>query len=127
MPAVKTIGVNAFIRCYSLTSIDLPVVETIGSAAFGECSVLASVSFPAVKTIGSDAFVSCSALESVYILASSVCSLISTSAFEDTPIMGKWHLGRYGSIFVPESLVNSYKSADFWSDIADRITAYTGS
>ena len=67
---------------------------------------------------------------SVILRASSVASINNQLAgsndaaiFRCTPIKDSSYTGTFGSIYVPASLVDAYKTANYWSDIADRITA----
>ena len=125
-PACTSIGYYAFQGCSSLTTVSFPARTSIGDYAFQGCSSLTTVSFPACTRIGYSAFYQCYRLVSLYITASSVCYLVASSAFKSTPIAGftSYTGGAYGSIFVPASLVDAYKSAARWSYFADRITAY---
>ena len=72
---VTTIGVRAFAKCTSLTSITIPDgVTTIGQQAFAYCSSLTSIEIPtSVTTIGNNAFFECTGLTSI-ILPGSVTS-----------------------------------------------------
>ena len=115
-PAATTIVSYAFSNCTNLTSVSFPAVTTIGSYAFQYCTSLTSVSFPAATTIGSYAFSSCSSLTSIYLTASKVCTLSKSNAFSKT---GIW--SNKGSIYVPSSLVASYKAATNWAFFSDRI------
>ena len=124
-PACTTISGYAFFYCSSLTSISFPACTIIGSRAFEYCHSLTSVSFPACTIIEGRAFYSCYNLISLYLLGSLRCSLVDSRAFYSTPISNySASAGRYGSIFVPASLVDAYKSAPNWSYYSDRITAY---
>ena len=115
-PKVTTIGNAAFQNCSKLTSVSFPVVTTIGSYVFFSCTGLTSLSFPVATTIGSYAFYSCTGLTSVNLKASSVCFLYNSNAFSYT---GIW--SNKGSIFVPSSLVASYKKATNWTFFSNRI------
>ena len=123
-PNVTTISSNAFIGCGRLSEVSFPNVKTISSNAFSGCYSLPTVSFPSVSTIGNSAFYGCEKLMSLYFLASSVVSLTGTSTFINTPLAKSTYTGSFGSIYVPASLVDSYKSATRWSTYADRITSY---
>ena len=58
-------------------------------------------------------------------MGSSVCQLLNSSAFYSTPIGGySAEAGTYGSIYVPSSLVASYKAATNWTYFSSRIVAY---
>ena len=120
-PVVTTIGKAAFAYCSSLTTISFPVATTIGSSAFAYCSTLATVSFPAVTTIRSSAFRYCYNLKSLYLTGSKVCRLYASNVFSSTPI-GDYSTsaGTYGSIYVPASLLASYKVATNWTYFSSR-------
>ena len=117
-PKCTTIGNSAFYYCSKLTTVSFPACTTIGSNAFRYCTSLTTVSFPACTSIGTFAFGSCSGLTSIYLLGNSLCSLANSNAFLNTSIWSD-----KGSIFVPSSLVASYKSATNWAFFSNRIFA----
>lgn len=123
LPACTTIGNSAMYANPVLSNLSVPELKYIGYNAFGSCTSLAVVSLPKCSTIGSYAFSGCIRLESLYILSESV-AVLGGSVFKSTPMVASSYLGHFGSIFVPASLVDSYKVATNWSSIADRITAY---
>ena len=96
-------------------------VESIGSYAFVDFSRLTSVSFPAATKIGGYAFQYCSRLTTLYLTGSSLCSLAASTAFTGT---GIW--SNKGYIYVPSSLVASYKAATNWAFFSNRIYSYLG-
>ena len=115
-PVATYIATYAFNCCRKLTSVSFPAATFIGDYAFSYCSSLTTVSFPVATKIGGDAFYSCSRLTGIYLTASSVCTLSNSNAFSKT---GIW--STKGSIFVPTSLVASYKSATNWTFFSNRI------
>ena len=125
LPACTVVSNSAFNGCRSLTTINLPICSTIGSAVFYNCSSLTTIDLPACTTIGNSAFRSCYKLLSLYLRASTVCTLSNSSAFMSTPIARYTNYtgGVYGSIFVPASLVDAYKTATNWTYFKSRITA----
>ena len=125
-PNCTTIGNQAFCSCKSLQSVSFPVCTTIGNQAFWGCLKLQSASFPVCTSIGGSAFGLCSSLSALYLLTSSVCILSNSNAFVNTPISKSTYLGYFGSIYVPSSLVSSYKTRTNWTYYSDRITAYMG-
>lgn len=115
-PKAEDIRTSAFTKCSSVTSVSFPVLMSIGTYAFMSCSKLVSVSFPAATTISNYAFSGCKKLATIYLGASSLCTLSNYNAFSNTSI---W--SNKGSIFVPSSLVTSYKTATNWVYFSNRI------
>ena len=116
-PVCASIGRYAFDDCYSLVSVSFPECTNIDCDAFTHCYSLASVHLSKCESICTGAFADCHELVSLYLLGSSVCDLASTDAFYSTPISDYIDItGDYGSIFVPTSLVDAYKSATNWSE-----------
>ena len=64
---LTSIGLMAFYKCSSLTSITLPSgVTSIGNYAFYNCSSLSSITLPnGVTSIGTSAFFACTNLTSI--------------------------------------------------------------
>ena len=122
-PSCTSIGSYAFANCSGLTSVSFPACTSIGGSAFRNCVKLTAVSFPVCTSIDNSAFYLCSSLTSVYLLSSSKCNLANANVFNNTPIAASSYLGYFGSIYVPESLVDTYKSETNWVTYADRITA----
>ena len=146
---VTNIGNFAFCNCNSLTSVSFPACTSIGICAFSSCSRLTSVNFPACTTIdnyafkycsslsicdfgltasrasfiGLAAFHDCSKLTALNLHYSSVIKLSRSNAFYSTPMSRPSYTGSFGSIYVPASLVNAYKSATNWVTYSSRITA----
>jgi hypothetical protein len=120
-PTATTIGSNAFYGCFRLTTASFPVATSIGSNAFRGCSSLTTASFPEVTSISNYAFHSCYNLKSLYLTNSKVCTLSHSNAFSSTPIGGySTSAGTYGSIYVPTSLLASYKKATNWTYFSSR-------
>lgn len=113
---VESIGRYAFTYCTSLTTASFPACTTIGNYAFRSCTSLTTVSFPVCKTIGNYAFSGCSSLTKIYLTGSSVCSLPNTTVFMGTGINAV-----AGSIYVPASLVATYKVTTNWAYYSSRI------
>ena len=116
LPVCSYIDDGAFTNCSSLTQVSLPVCSHIGNYVFQICSSLSQVSLPVCSYIGYSAFVNCSLLNIITLGWSSVCDILESQVFNNTGITSST-----GSIFVPSSLVSSYKSATYWSYFSDRI------
>lgn len=130
-PACEFIQTSAFCSCKSLSHVVLTNTEFISNSAFYSCLLLEELSLPKCTYIGSAAFFGCSSLSTVTL---PVCTLIDDGAFRYTSvnsltlgasIICKLALGNVfgytpiesgtGSIYVPASLVDGYKSAQYWS------------
>lgn len=91
-----------------VTTISLPKCCYIHQSAFTAYNGLSEVYLDNCLHIGSSAFYNCSALTTLTIKTSIVCLLEDVGALRMIP-----HLDS-GGIFVPSSLVDTYKSADNW-------------
>ena len=110
LPMCISVWATAFEYCTSLTQVSLPMCEFIRFRAFEYCRALSQVNLPICSYIAAAVFRYCSSLSIITIGYSSVCSLYSTNVFDDTQITSST-----GSIYVPASLVDAYKSAENWS------------
>ena len=139
---VTSIGYGTFNECSSLTSISIPSsVTSIGNHAFYECICLASITIPSgVTSIGGAAFYRCSSLKTITIPSSvtsignyvfSGCSSLAYIELEaELPPSGGSNMFNDTNncpIYVPAGSVGAYKSAQYWSDYADRIKAVSTS
>lgn len=116
-PQATSIGPYAFQRCSNLTTVDLPQATSIGTSAFNACGNLQTADFPKVTSIGSGAFGVCANLYAVVLRnEGGVCTLTDTSALERSGIESG-----IGYIYVPDALVDNYKSASNWAAYADQI------
>ena len=135
---LSSIENSAFDGCSGLTSITIPEgVTNIGARAFADCIGLTSISLPSTLTnISAQAFRYCSGLTTITIpervtnigsYTFDDCSNLSTIIIEATtpPTLGSFVLlnTNITSIYVPAAAVEAYKTADDWSDYADRIFA----
>ena len=123
-----SIGSEAFNGCKSLTSVSFPVCSYIGGNAFQYCPSLTRAAFgfdiPSTSTtikvyIHETAFASCTKLTQLILYYPSVATLSNINAFASTPMSISTLTGSFGSIYVPASLVNAYKSATNWATYAD--------
>lgn len=111
---------ECFRNCSSLTNISMPKLQYVSGNCFISCSKLSIISLPNLSFISGNIFSGCIKLESVYFTNSAIISLTSSSIFYKTPITDSSYTGTFGSIYVPTSLVNSYKTATNWSYFSSR-------
>ena len=116
LPMCSYIGNSAFYTCRNISQVSLPMCSYIGINAFWQCYPLAQVSLPMCSYIGSNAFRGCGLLSIITLGYSNICSLNASSTFYNTKITSS-----KGSIYVPASLVDSYKSATNWSYFSTQI------
>lgn len=119
------IGAYAFSNCSALESINLLSLKAVNSAVFSGCINLSFASFQSVSRIQSSAFYGCFNLLTLYLMSTSVVTLMHANAFWSTPISTYTTStgGVHGSIFVPASLYNSYLTATNWSTYSSRIVS----
>lgn len=114
-PKVVTIEPHAMEQVQGSFIPTFNAVTSIGSYAFNYCLKLSYLSLPAVTNIGSYAFINCSALKTIVIgtEVSTVCSLVESNAFSRT-------YSQF-SIYVPDSLLASYRTNSIWSFVSSHI------
>lgn len=138
-------GGNAFYFCTNLKSVDLRNLETIASGSeifnnairlqkaefpkltsitttsrmFQKCSSLTEVRMPMLSGTSIEAymFTNCSKLETIVLGGAVLNPLANTNAFTNTGNAAPNGL----SIYVPDNLVDSYKTATNWSSLASKI------
>ena len=117
----------AFQSCGSLTVLNLGGLNTSKvtnmSSLGNSCSVLKYVNLSGwtteALTNNSSMFQFSSKLEAVVIDSPSVFRLTNSNAFNGTPISGNYAIKGY--VYVPDDLVDEYKSATNWATYADAI------
>ena len=144
LPAATSIGQYAFETCSALGSVSLPKVEKIGQYAFQRCSSLESVVLPAVTNFGGNVFAYCTALKVVdihkrvafsYDLFKGSNALITLILRATDRISAgvNTQYGPFGAdspivkgtgyIYVPASLLDTYKADAYWSAFSGQFRA----
>lgn len=123
-PMCNSIGENAFYACKKLEDLSFPNCNYISNSVFMNCTSASIAWFPVCSYIGNSAFMNCSRIRSFYFLSNAIATLSNRYAFSNTGLFNSTYFGSFASVFVPESLVNAYKTASQWSYISDRITSY---
>lgn len=103
--------------CSALTELNAPLVKSVGGNVLRGCSVLPKVDFHAVTSFGNFAMADSPKLVTVIIRTPTVATLSNTNA------LGNQFKTGAGYIYVPASLVETYKSATNWSTFAEHIRA----
>lgn len=138
LPNCINVGNYAFRGCTALENVNLPECVDVGRYAFNHCEKLQNVNIPKctiiknstfqycnfkkidlnfVEKIEAWAFYNCTALECVKILnTETVCALANKNAFSRTLI----EAGN-GYIYVPDELIEQYRTATNWSVYANQI------
>ena len=103
----------------TITEFKDDVITTVGQYAFYGCTALTVVDVPNVTRIEQNAFCKCSALNALILRnTQEVCTLASTNALQDSAIAKDT-----GYIYIPRSLVDSYKSQTNFSSYDAQIRA----
>lgn len=82
------------------------------TTAANACQHLEVCDIGSAKSIAANTFANCYKLQTLIIRCTSVTTLANVSAFLNTPMRGRNSLT--GKIYVPESLIESYKAAKTW-------------
>ena len=115
-PLVTTIGDGCFHVATYLTSTNLPLVTELPNNAF-RSSAIRTADFSAVTNINRTAFTDCQHLETLIIRTPSVCVISDISV----ALRGSKIASGTGYIYVPDNLVDSYKTATNWVALANQI------
>lgn len=118
LPNCLYVGSNAFYYCASLTTVNLPVCTSLYNNAFRNCARLTSISLPNCSYVGQKAFYSCTNLKTIYMgtARSVVATMTNRNALSGCSALQ--------SIYVPASLVDSYKKASNWSYYSSKIVGF---
>ena len=138
---ITSIGNDAFENCINITLTKLPSgLTNLGSYSFRSCSKLAITELPVgITKIQSNTFYSCGSLTEITCLGN--ITSIASNAFQLCSNLAKFVLPnvtavptvdsssflvtsiskKTGYIYVPDTLVDEFKSATNWSAYADQI------
>lgn len=112
---------SAFYSCANLEYISLPACSYLYSRCFASCPKLSMLDLPKCRNFyGFSLFDGCSKLEAIFLTSTSYATLAYANTFYNCPISKSTYLGRYGSIFVPSSMLASYKKRTNWSYYSNR-------
>ncbi len=137
LPNVITIGAAAFYKCSNLKSARFLKATKVGNTAFAQCANIESIFCPQMtslvygqtfnycpklrvldagncSSIAGTAFNEDRVLDTLIIRKNSVTYLINMDAFNNTPFASN---GAGGTLYVPASLIEVYKTAANWSTL----------
>lgn len=117
-PSLSSIGTSTFQGCLKLSSVNVPKLDSIAAYGFRNCKSLSRLKLPSVTVLGGFAFMECTSLIVLVLSGPSCCTLRSLDAFKSTPIESGT-----GYIYVPATLLDSYKTAANWSNFASQFRA----
>lgn len=103
---------KAFSECAQLERFEAPMLTTLPYNVFYKCTALTTVDVSSVASIAKAAFEMCTNLSKLIIRTQQVATLENTNAFSGVNSV---------NIYVPDALVEDYKSATNWSTFADKI------
>ena len=115
---------DMFSRCSQLITLDLSSFDTSNvtnmRSMFSFCSHLEELDLSSFDTTevteNREMFYGCSSLAKIVINNQNIFKLTNASAFTNTPIANGT-----GYVYVPDNLVESYKTATNWSTYANQI------
>lgn len=110
---------NAFYRCSALSYIDLPNCSAMAGGIFNYCNSLVTAKLPVCISINGGAFANCTKLTQVYLNSVSIVTKLNYDNIFS-------RCSNLTSVYVPSSLVDAFKTAQYWSSMSTKIVAYTG-
>lgn len=110
----KTDNIGA---CTNMVYANLPMINVLGGSVFNNFDNLKTVDLTAVTKINNSAFANCANLSALIIRNTEVvCTLGGAYVFNNSGIANGT-----GYVYVPDDMVESYKTAEIWSTYADQI------
>lgn len=116
-PLLETISTYTFAYITVPCTVNLPSLKATTNSGFRDSKGITSVDLAIATKIDTFCFYYCNNLEKLILRKSdAICTLQSTNAFTGTKIAGGT-----GYVYVPDELVDTYKSATNWSTYASQI------
>lgn len=115
-PLATTVSTQCFRGCSSLIDVTFPEANYVEAYAFYQNAKLKTVRLPKVRGFGVSALNGCSGLTALIIEQTDIVCTLSTNALANSNIAAGT-----GYIYVPDTKVDSYKSATNWSAYASQI------
>lgn len=115
-PNVTSVEAYGLDSCTSLVDVNLPKVNSLKNYAMQNCKALVRLEFPNKITTQGAVWTNCTALTTLILRGSTMSGLGNKNCLQGTPIASGT-----GYVYVPDNLVNNYKSATNWSTYASQI------
>ena len=115
-PNATSLGERSISICQDLTRAEFPKLTAIQGYTFYGDYALTYADFPKVGSIGASAFYRCALKTLILRKADAIVTLAATSAFTGSGIANGT-----GYIYVPDNLVEQYKTAANWATYASQI------
>ena len=111
-PVITRIDTQALRQCRKITKAMFPKLNSLGTYALSRCNVLAVADLGLITTIQANCFAESYNLKTIILRKTdSITTLSATSAFTSTPFASN---GSGGTIYVPQALIEDYKTATNW-------------
>lgn len=119
LPNVTSLGSYAFYQCSGLVTVKVPKLTTISTQTWYMCPKLEYADCGQLGNVSAQTFASCTALKTLILRkTSSICTLSNANGVSGSGI-GKGT----GYVYVPASLLETYKAATNWSTVASQFRA----
>ena len=130
LPKADSVGGSAFQNCTALQRIKLPKLIAVSNYTMGGCSALVIADFDKATSLGTYVFQNCYSLKAVILRNSTMCTLSHDNSFSGCyHILGTTNAtynpngSKDGYIYVPSSLVNTYKADSKWATFSTQFRA----
>lgn len=110
LPKLRNLGYTGFSGCTALKNVYVPNADT-GFGSFAGCSSIEFIDLPKVTYMNASVFERCTRLKTIILRNNGCITLYNVSAFTLTPFRN----GEGGTIYVPQALVETYKTATNWN------------
>lgn len=119
LPKATSIGNYAFYHCDNLEYVNIPAAKTLGQNCFQMATKLVTLDTASLTSIGTRAINGNIAMTTLILRNPNAVATLSLYNITNGPIYDKTN----GYIYVPKSLLSSYKSASNWSTHSARFRA----
>lgn len=116
-PEITTLNGSVFFNCTSLKKVYLPKAFYIGQSSFNGCTVLSAINLPSATEIDNFAFQNTPGLRAIILRSTTLCELGESVFTGSSMESGECY------IYVPSSLLDTYKTATNWSIYANQFRA----